>query len=127
MTDIIIIDNETYDVPIISMKRAADQLYKYAERTADGKLHAEMIGVYYNYEVVFGKNSNPAAYALLFDKLSEPVVFHTVTLPTESGTRTFSAYFAGVTDVFIYVKETNRVMQGLSVNVIARDPARIPT
>ena len=125
MSDLITIDGNQYDVPIVSLKRSAETLYKYAERTADGILHSELIGVYFNYQVVFGKNvGNPIDYAALFDKLTEPTEFHTVIVPDEDGTHTFSAYFSNIKDTFVRVKGTSRYIEGLSVNIIARSPAR---
>ena len=51
----IVIDGTTYDIPILSIKRKAEFLDKYAERTEDGILHRELIGVYFNYELQFGR------------------------------------------------------------------------
>lgn len=124
MSDVITIDGNTYDVPIVSLKRTADPLDKFAERTADGKLHRELIGIYFNYQVVFAANRNTADYIALWQKLTEPEEFHTVLLPDEDGNHEFEAYFAGIKDVFVKVRETDRYMKGLSVNVIARKPAR---
>ena len=44
----IIVDGTYFDLPMVSLKRSADFLDKYAERTEDGVLHRELIGVYYN-------------------------------------------------------------------------------
>ena len=54
----IIIDAVTYDIPVTSIKRTADFLDKYAERTEDGKLQRELIGVYFNYQLAFGRTTN---------------------------------------------------------------------
>src|SRR5512142_2537375 len=95
----IIIDGVTYDVPVASVKRTADFLDKYAERTEDGVLHRELIGVYFNYQLQFGSNGvSPTEYAALWNKLTEATEFHTVTVPDESGDYTFTAYFANVSD-----------------------------
>jgi hypothetical protein len=126
MSDVITIDGSTYDVPIISMDMSADVLDKYAERTADGKLHRELIGVYFNYKVVFAANQNTADYIALWQKLTEPEEFHTVIMPDEDGTREFSAYFSGIKHQFVRVKGSDRYLKGLSVNIIAREPARTP-
>lgn len=124
MSSIITIDGTGYDVPIISMKRSAEFLYKYAERTVDGVLHSELIGVYYNYQLVFASESDTDAYHDLWLKLTEPQEFHSVTIPDEDGYTTFTAYFSNIKDTFVKVKGTERLMQGLSVNIIARSPAR---
>jgi len=125
MSDLLTIDGVQYDVDIIEMKRSAEFLYKYAERTVNGTLNSEMIGVYFNYQLVFAKNVSESAYVALWKKLTEPTEFHTVVLPDEDGVHTFSAYFSNIKDVFVRVKNTRRYISGLSVNIIARSPARV--
>lgn len=127
-TNQITIDGSTYNVPVKMIKRSADFLYKYAERTMDGKLHSEMIGVYINYQLQFGRASM-ADYAALWEKLTEPVEFHTISIPTEDGATAsglveFEAYFSNVTDEFVMINGTSRWMKDLTVNFIAQIPAR---
>ena len=43
------VDGIYYDIPMVSLKRNADFLDKYAERSEEGDLLRELIGVYYNY------------------------------------------------------------------------------
>lgn len=123
MADFIIIDGSTYNVPVKQMKRKAEFLYKYAERTMDGKLHSELIGVYFNYQIEFGQAAM-SDYADLWEKLTEPEEFHTITIPDEDGNITFEAYFSNVSDVFKRVDGTTRYMKDLTVNFIAQEPAR---
>jgi len=124
MSGIVIIDNQTYQVPVISMKRKAEFLDKYAERTADGQLHRELIGVFFNYQIQFGRAS-VSEYHRLWDKLTEPQEFHTVTVPDEDGFFTYKAYFSNVGDEFQFVKGSQtRMMSNLTVNCIAQKPAR---
>lgn len=124
MSDLITIDSVQYNVKIVEMKRSAEFLYKYAERTADGILNSEMIGVYFNYQIVFARNDDENAYIALWQKLTEPTEFHTVTLPDEDGTITFSAYFSNVKDNFVKILDDRTYITGLSVNIIAQKPAR---
>jgi hypothetical protein len=123
----VIIDGTTYDIPVISLKRNADFLDKYAERTADGKLHRELIGVYFNYQLELGQTANVSEYADLWNKLTEPVEFHSVTVPDEDGENyTFSAYFASVGDELRRVKNAITFWKSLTVHFIAEEPARTP-
>jgi hypothetical protein len=122
-TNHITIDGTSYNVPVKVMKRKAEFLYKYAERTADGKLHSELIGVYFNYQLTFG-TAAMSDYASLWAKLTEPTEFHTIVIPDEDGDHTFEAYFSNVTDEFKKVDDTNRWMKDLTVNFIAQEPAR---
>jgi hypothetical protein len=122
----IVIDGELFDIPILSIKRKADFLDKYAERTEDGVLHRELIGVYFNYELAFGRTHNVTEYALLWAKLTEVEEFHEVTVPDFDGTGgqyTFQAYFAGISDEVRKEDATKTFWKNLVVNFIAQSPA----
>lgn len=123
------IDGTVYDVPVLSVARSADFLDKYAERTEDGILHRELIGVYFNYKLEFGAITNAVTYAALWAKLTEPVEFHTVTVPDDilsDYSFTFTAYFSNVKDKLRKVKTSATYFQNLTVNFIAQEPARTP-
>lgn len=122
----IVIDSTSYDIPILSIKRKAEFLDKYAERTEDGVLHRELIGVYFNYELAFGRTTDTTEYALLWAKLTEVEEFHTVTVPDFDGTGgqyTFTAYFAGVSDELRRETASKTFWRNLVVNFIAQSPA----
>jgi len=123
----IVIDSTTYNIPILSIKRTAEFLDKYAERTEDGTLQRELIGVYYNYSLRFGRTNDTTEYAALWDKLTEPVEFHEVVVPDGDGTPlTFTAYFAGVGDELRKDTDAKTFWKDLTVNFIAQEPARTP-
>jgi hypothetical protein len=119
----IIIDGNTYDVPVLSIKRTADFLDKFAERTEDGKLQRELIGVYINYQLQFGSTASITEYAALWRKLTEVEEFHTVTVPDEAGDYTFTAYFANVSDELKKTKGASNFWKNLTVNFVAQAPA----
>ena len=122
----IIIDSTTFDIPILTIKRKAEFLDKFAERTEDGILHRELIGVYYNYELAFGRITDTTEYASLWNKLTEPEEFHTVTVADLDGAPfTFTAYFAGVSDELRRETAAKTFWKNLVVNFIAQEPARI--
>lgn len=115
------IDGTTYDIPIINIDRKIDMLYKFAERTADGVLHSELIGIFKNYTVSCGMSANNTTdYGTLVSKLSEAVASHTVTILGD----TYSAYFANIRDRV--VKDTPYFRE-LTFDVIAISPASVPT
>ncbi len=120
----IVIDGITYNIPVISITRKADVLDKFAERTEDGVLRREIIGVYFNYTLSFGSTTDTAEYARLWNKLTEPEEFHQVTVPDESGDFTFTAYFSGVGDELRRVQGARNFWKSLQVNFIAQSPAR---
>lgn len=121
----ITIDGSSYDIPIISVRRRAEFLDKFAERTDDGVLHRELIGVYFNYQLQLGVTDS-TTYHALWDKLTEPVTFHTVVVPDVDGTLTFDAYFSNVTDEVRKIVGSTSYFKSLTVNFTAKSPARVP-
>lgn len=116
------IDGTEFNVPVVSIKRTADFLDKFATRTESGDLQRELIGVYFNYQLQFGSTLNMDEYAALWSKLTEATEFHTVTVPDESGDYTFTAYFAGVGDEMRKQTATKNYWKNLTVNFIAKAP-----
>lgn len=120
----LIIDGVTYNIPVIKLSRSADFLDKYANRTENGDLQRELIGVYFNYKLKLGSTLDTEEYAKLWKKLTEPVEFHTVTVPDESGNYTFTAYFSNVSDELRRQKGNKNYFQELTVSFTAKSPAR---
>lgn len=119
------IDGIGYKIDVLSVKRTADFLDKYAERTENGDLERELIGVYFNYKLQLGPGVDRAEYARMWDKLTEPVEFHEVTVPDEDGDYTFAAYFSNVADELLRKVAEKNYWKNLTVNFIAKKPARI--
>lgn len=119
------IDGIGYKIDVLSVKRTAHFLDKYAERTENGDLERELIGVYFNYKLQFGPGVDRAEYARMWDKLTEPVEFHEVTVPDEDGDYTFTAYFSNVADELLRKVAEKNYWKNLTVNFIAKKPARI--
>jgi hypothetical protein len=125
----ITIDSTTYDVPIVSISRKADSLDKGAERTQDGVLHRELIGIYFNYDLTMGMSANNVAdYAALFLKLTEPTEYHTVVIPgAPAGYETVQIYFGSIRDEMMrYQLNGVDYFRSLSFSIIARAPSRTP-
>ena len=123
----IVIDGTTYDVPVMTLEETGDFLDKYAERTEDGILHRELIGVYRNYQIQFGRDAATTEIAALWSKLLEPVESHTVVVPDYDGEKyTFTAYFANVRRKLTRETATKTFWKELTVNFIAVSPYDTP-
>lgn len=122
----ITIDTVEYDIPVLSLRMKAEFLDKYAERTQDGVLHRELIGVYFNYELQFGQAPSMSVFAAVWQKLTEPVEFHTVIVPDDDGDFTFTAYFSNIGADILKNKASTKLWKNLTVNFIAQSPARTP-
>ena len=123
-SDFLIIDDEIYNIKVkTGIKRNADFLDKYAERTDDGDLQRELIGVYFNYKnISFEKQTdeNYSEYERLFDKLTEAEEFHNIEIAGIS----FKAYFSNVSDEMYLYKNGRPYYRKLTVNFTAKMPAR---
>ncbi len=122
----IIVDGIYYDIPMVSLKRNADFLDKYAERTEDGELHRELIGVYYNYTLTAGTSTDfgDTDYDAFWDKMTEPVEFHDISIPTKSGYYTFRGYISSVSDEYKKILDNTAEFTGFTCKLTAKSPAR---
>ena len=124
----IIIDGVQYGtdehpVRITELKRKADILDKYAERSEDGELHREVIGTFHNYSLKLGvRKGDRELYNTLFDVLSAPVASHEVVLPHDGVS--FRGYFSSIQDDIHLVDDDGFDAQGLQCNLVAMKPRR---
>ena len=123
----IYIDGMYFDVPLVSVKREAKVLDKYAEREEDtGDLLRELIGVYLNYTMNFGTIDDDDLYERLFDKLTEPVAFHDVTLPSTKKSYSFRRYVSSASEEMEKILDDTVKFKGLTCKYIAKAPWRTP-
>lgn len=128
--NLVSIDNIYYDImiPENGIKRSfsiADT--DNAGRLLTGKMVRDIVGTYYNYTIQFEtKYLSDDEYDDLFNKLSAPVDYHTITVPYGQGTLTFEAYITSGSDTLRSVRNNRNKWQGLSVNFIAMKPYFTP-
>lgn len=122
------IDDVYFDVPMVSLKRNADFLDKYAERNEEGDLLRELIGVYYNYTLTVGTSSDfgETDYETFWDKMTEPVEFHEISIPTKTGYYTFRGYISSVSDEYKKILNNEAEFTGFTCKFTAKSPARRP-
>ena len=123
----IYIDGMYFDAPLVSVKREAKVLDKFAEREEEsGDMLRELLGVYLNYTMNFGTIDDDDLYERLFDKLTEPVAFHDVTLPSTKKSYTFKCYVSSVSDEMEKIMDDTVKFKGLTCKYIAKAPWRTP-
>jgi len=120
------IDGVHFDIPMVSLKRSADFLDKYAERVEAGDLERELIGVYYNYALTVGTSEafGETDYDSFWDKMTEPVEFHDISIPTANGYYTFKGYISSVSDEYEKILNGKAVFKGFTCKFTAKSPAR---
>lgn len=124
----ILIDGIYFDIPMVSLKRTADFLDKYAERTEDGELHRELIGVYYNYTLTVGSSTafGDTDYYNFYEKMTEPVEFHQISIPVKDEYYTFTGYISSVSDEYKKILNNESEFTGFTCKFTAKSPARTP-
>jgi len=125
----IIADNIHFDIPLVSLKRSADFLDKFAERTEDGDLKRELIGVYYNFTLTVGDSAafGDSDYNEFWNKMTEPVEFHDFVLPAGTGTYSFRGYISSVSDEYKKILDGEAEFSAFTCKMTAKQPARSPT
>ena len=123
----LIIDGTTYNIPLVSIKRTLDFLEKYAERSEDGDVQIETIGLYKNYTISIGLIDD----AKLYDQLIEHITdcenrFHHVILPDASKQFDFYGYFSNIKDEVEKVLENGAQYKGLSWKMTSKKPYKTP-
>ena len=122
------VDGIQFDIPMVSLKRTADFLDKYAERTEDGELHRELIGVYYNYTLTAGTSTDfgDTDYDAFWEKMTEPVEFHEISVPVRGGYYTFTGYISSVSDEYKKILNNEAEFTAFTCRFTAKRPARTP-
>ena len=121
------IDGVEYNVPVVDCQRTVNTLDFYAERTADGVLHRQLIGIYVNYVIAWAKPHTSAVlsnYVSLWNAIAAPVTFHTCVMPDGYS---FTAYIGdGAKDNIRKIKSASVFWQGLTASFIAQSPSAVP-
>jgi len=122
----ITIDGNEYDVQVTGLTRKAAVLDgKNAGRVLSGRMTRDIIGTYYNYDISFGTSKlSPADYDALYELLTAPVEYHTITVPYGQGTKTFEAYVANATDTLRRMTQNYNHWGDLTITFTAMEPQR---
>lgn len=119
------IDGTSYDVINSELTRSFQVLDgENAGRTLDGEMHRDVIGTYYNYTWKL-EPKTIEDYSTLYDVLSSPADYHTITVPYNQETKTFRAYVTNGQDQLRRQEDGINFWTGLSINFIAISPNRI--
>lgn len=122
------VDGKYFDIPLVSLKRRADFLDKYAERVESGELERELIGVYYNFDLTVGTSSDfgDTDYDDFWEFMTRPVPFVDISLPTKNGYYEFRGYISSISDEYKKILENEASFSSFTCKMTAKSPARRP-
>lgn len=119
------IDGEYFNIEIAEMDIQAEFLDRYAERTQNGDLDRELIGVYQKYSSIkFVDTTDTKEFKRMWDKLTEPTEFHSVILPAPGGDMTFIMYVSGLKTKLLRSYKGQYYFTDASVTFTPRQPYR---
>lgn len=122
---LITIDSNTFDVGIVKITRKASQSKESLGITLDGRKHYDVKGTYYDYDVQFNLRAmNVNDYDALYELLTEPVEYHTVTLPYGQSTITFIANTKVADDSLVRNFNKMKRWSGFKVTFEALEPQK---
>ena len=128
MTAPFVLDGVSYKVtvPAGGLKRSFKILDgRNAGRVLSGDMERDVIGTFYNYELqIVAHGTDLAEYDVLYEALSAPVNFHTVSFPYGQQTLTFRAYVTEGQDSISRITGGKNYWRGLTVQFIAKSPQR---
>lgn len=118
------INGNQFNISVTSLQREAAVLDgPGAGRVRSGDMDRDIIGTYYNYVMTLNtKNLSFSDYDTLYELLTSPVDYLTVTMPYGQSTITFKAYVANVSDKLI----VKNYWGGMSVRFTAMGAYRKP-
>lgn len=122
------VDGVAYNVtvPIGGLTRSFQVLDgENAGRVLSGDMERDIIGTYYNYELqIETEKTALSEYDQLYEVLSAPTSFHTVTFPYGQSTLTFQAYITAGKDSLLRQAGGKNYWKGLAVQFVAKSPQR---
>lgn len=121
----ITVDGIQFDIGIVKVTRKASLSQTSLGTTLDLRKHYETKGTYYDYDVEFALNRmNVEAYDSLYEILTSPVEYHTVTMPYGQETITFIANAKVASDNLVRNFSVMKRWGGLKVTFEALEPQK---
>ncbi len=121
----ITIDGTIFNVGIVKITRKASISKENLGTTLDERKHYDVRGTYYDYDVLFNtKAMNISEYDRLYEVITAPVEFHTVTLPYGQSTITFIAHTKASSDSIVFSYTGKRKWGGFTVTFESLEPQR---
>lgn len=122
---LVTIDSNTFDIGIIKITRKASFSKESLGITLDGRKHYDVKGTYFDYDVHFNvKAMNVNDYDTLYELLTEPTEYHTVTLPYGQSTITFIASVKVSEDSLVKNFNEMKKWSGFKVTFEALEPQK---
>ena len=128
MKNVITVDGRQFNVSVVEVSRTCEiEEGDNSDTLMSGRYKRDIKGTMLSYNVTFGTSAlSPQDYDDLFEILSSPQEYHTISIPYGQGEKTFSAYITNVSDALKRVKTAYNHWDSLSVSFKSISPIRFP-
>ena len=124
-------DGKSYNITVTALSRSFSKLSTdKSGRTQDGNMFIDLIGTYYNYTLTFKATpENQTELGRFWEDISAAKPFVSVSFPYNQTSLTFTAYVTNGDQKLVRrdPKTGKNFWDELTVNFIAKEPARRPT
>lgn len=119
-----IMDGETYNVQVMSLKRSFEIKEAIsAKYTQSGDIYRDLVGTYYNYTItVREKNGDREALDAFWNAISSPVASHDCVFPYNQTTLSQKMYVKTGTQDISILREDGASWKDITVQFIAKEP-----
>ena len=123
-----IMDGETYNVQVMSLKRTFEIKEAIAAKlTQSGGIYRDLVGTYYNYQMtVREKNGDREAMDAFWEEVSKPVPSHTCTFPYNQSVLTQKMYVKTGSQDISRLYEDGAYWRDITIQFIAKEPKVLP-
>lgn len=117
-------DGETYNVQVMSLKRSFEIKEAIAAKyTQSGDIYRDLVGTYYNYTItVRERNGDREALDAFWNAISRPVVSHDCVFPYNQETLSQRMYIKNGSQDISRLYENGAVWKDITVQFIAKEP-----
>lgn len=119
-----IMDGETYNVQVMSLKRSFEIKEAIsAKYTQSGDIYRDLVGTYYNYTItVREKNGDREALDAFWNAISSPVASHNCVFPYNQTTLSQKMYVKTGVQAIGRLREDGASWKDITVQFIAKEP-----
>ena len=117
-------DGETYNVQVMSLKRSFDIKEAIAAKyTQSGDIYRDLVGTYYNYTItVRERNGDREALDAFWNAISSPVTSHDCVFPYNQSTLSQRMYVKSGSQDISRLYEDGATWKDITVQFIAKEP-----
>ena len=122
------IDDKEWTIPCTVKRTAEMAASDISGLLLDGTYFNDVIGTYMNYDIEIAvPNGMESEYHELYDVITDPVGYHTFTLPYNGTYIEVTGRIEDISDIYVRLPNNQRKWRGISFDILASAPTKTYT